>query len=181
VPHAIARPAILFGGDGVLINNIAWLLRHLPVFAVGGRGDYRIRPIHVDDLARLCVELGRAAGSLTVDAVGPESLTFRQLVTAVRRAVGSRALIVPVPGAVLPGLSRVVGLALRDRLLTREEYQAMAAGLADSAAPTTGDTRLTDWLVARGADLGRRYANELDRHFRTGPVRFGGPNEVRTA
>ena len=54
VPHAIARPSILFGGDGVLLNNIAWLLRRLPVFAVGGRGDYRVRPIHVDD------QIGRA-------------------------------------------------------------------------------------------------------------------------
>ena len=55
VRYAIARPAILFGGDGVLLNNIAWLLRRLPAFAVGGRGDYRVRPIHVDDLARLCL------------------------------------------------------------------------------------------------------------------------------
>ncbi|MDT7577064.1 MAG: hypothetical protein QOH17_3397, partial [Pseudonocardiales bacterium] len=54
IPCAIVRPAILFGGDGVLINNIAWLLRRLPVFAIGGRGDYRIRAIHVEDLARLC-------------------------------------------------------------------------------------------------------------------------------
>jgi uncharacterized protein YbjT (DUF2867 family) len=40
VPYAIARPAILFGGNGVLVNNIAWLLRRLPVFAIGGRGGY---------------------------------------------------------------------------------------------------------------------------------------------
>src|SRR4051812_23065529 len=51
ISYAILRPAILFGNDGVLINNIAWLLRHLPVFGVGGHGEYRIRPIHVDDLA----------------------------------------------------------------------------------------------------------------------------------
>ena len=38
LPHTVLRPAILFGGNGVLINNIAWLLRHLPVFAVGGTG-----------------------------------------------------------------------------------------------------------------------------------------------
>ena len=43
LPHTVLRPAILFGGNGVLINNIAWLLRHLPVFAVGGTGEYRIR------------------------------------------------------------------------------------------------------------------------------------------
>ena len=47
VSYAILRPAILFGNDGVLVNNIAWLLRHLPVFGVGGQGEYRIRPIHV--------------------------------------------------------------------------------------------------------------------------------------
>jgi len=166
VPCAIARPAILFGGDGVLVNNIAWLLRRVPVFAIGGRGDYRVRGIHVDDLARLCVELGASQETVTVDAVGPQSVTFRELVDAVRAAVGSRAVIVNVPGPVLLGLSRVLSVALRDTLLTRDEYQAMADGLADSAAPPTGDTVFTDWVAAHGAELGRDYANELDRHFR---------------
>src|ERR1700678_3098576 len=88
VPYAIVRPAILFGGDGVLLNNIAWLLRRVPVFAIGGRGDYQIRPIHVDDLARLCLSLGGQQGdatgdAVTVDAVGPESLSFRDMVGAI--------------------------------------------------------------------------------------------------
>src|SRR5580704_3757929 len=43
VSYAVLRPAILFGGNGVLINNIAWLVRRLPIFAVGGTGDYRVR------------------------------------------------------------------------------------------------------------------------------------------
>jgi uncharacterized protein YbjT (DUF2867 family) len=166
VPYAIARPAILFGGDGVLINNIAWLLRRVPVFAVGGRGDYRVRGIHVDDLARLCVTLGASGETVTVDAVGPQSLTFREMVDAVRAAVGSRAVVVNVPGPALLALSRVLSAALRDTLLTRDEYQAMADGLADSAAPATGDTVFTEWVAEHGADLGRDYANELDRHFR---------------
>ena len=166
VPCAIARPAILFGGDGVLINNIAWLLRRLPVFAVGGRGDYRVRGIHIDDLARLCVKLGAGRETVTVDAVGPQSLTFRELVDAVRAAVGSRALVVNVPGPVVLALSRALGTALRDTLLTADEYQAMADGLADSAAPATGDTVFTEWVAKHGAELGRNYANELDRHFR---------------
>jgi uncharacterized protein YbjT (DUF2867 family) len=166
VSHAIARPAILFGGDGVLINNVAWLLRHLPIFAIGGRGTYRVRPIHVDDLARLCVELGARTNTVVLDAVGPQALTFRQLVDAIRTAVGSRALVVPVPGALLTTLSRAVSLALRDTLLTRDEYRAMTDGLADSDAPTTGTIMVTDWIAEHASDLGRRYANELDRHYR---------------
>jgi nucleoside-diphosphate-sugar epimerase len=171
VPYAILRPAVLFGGSasqnwGVLINNIAWLLRHLPVFAIGGRGDYRLRPIHVDDLASLCVRQGASAENVTMDAVGPESLTFRGMVTTIRAAVGSHAVLVPVPGWVLPPVSAVLGAMLRDVLLTPEEYKSMAAGLADTGGPATGQTSLTEW-VARNADvLGRHYANELDRHFR---------------
>jgi NADH dehydrogenase len=166
VSHAIARPAILFGGDGVLINNIAWLLRHVPVFAIGGDGSYRVRAIHVDDLARLCVELGDRSDTMALDAVGPQTLTFRQLVDTVRTAVGSHALVLRVPAAVLTTLSRGIGLALRDTLLTRDEYLAMADGLADSDAPATGTVVLTDWIGERASDLGRHYANELDRHFR---------------
>jgi uncharacterized protein YbjT (DUF2867 family) len=166
VPYAIVRPAILYGGNGVLLNNIAWLLRRLPVFAIGGRGEYRIRPIHVRDLAGLCVELSARPDSVTVDAVGPESVTFREMVTAIRAATGSRAVIVPAPGWLIPPMSAVLGAALRDVLLTAEEYRAMAAGLADSAAPATGQTVLTDWIAEHGAELGLTYASELDRHFR---------------
>ena len=164
--YAIARPAILFGGDGVLLNNIAWLLRHLPVFAIGGRGDYRLRPIHVADLARLCTDLGSRTDTVTVDAVGPESVTFRRLVDAIKAATGSRTVLVPVPGAVIPVLASGLNLVLRDRLLTADEYASMAAGRADSAGPATGTTVLTEWISEHGAELGVRYANELDRHFR---------------
>jgi uncharacterized protein YbjT (DUF2867 family) len=166
VPAAIVRPAILFGTGGVLVNNIAWLLRRMPVFAIGGRGDYRIRPIHVDDLARLCAGLGAGDEAVTLDAVGPQSVTFREMVDVIRTAVGSHAVIVNVPGPVLYSLSRALGVALRDTLLTREEYLAMADGLADSSGPPTGEIGLTDWVAAHGRELGRAYASELDRHFR---------------
>jgi len=167
VSYAIARPAILFGGEGVLVNNLAWLLRHLPVFAVGGRGRYRVRGIHVEDLARLCVELGARNDTVVVDAVGPQSLTFRELVAAVRAAVGSRAVVLPVPGPVLCGLSSALSLLLGDTLLTRDEFQAMADGLADSDAPATGRVVFTEWIAEQGPTLGRRYVNDLDRHFRS--------------
>ncbi len=165
--YAIARPAVLFGGDGVLLNNIAYLLRRLPVFAIGGNGSYRLRPIHVDDLAALCVELGTRQDTVTVDAVGPESVTFRHLVEEIKTAVASRSALVPVPGAAIALLAGALGIMLRDTLLTADEYRSMAAGLADSSAPATGTIVLTDWIRDHSNDLGRHYASELDRHFRS--------------
>jgi uncharacterized protein YbjT (DUF2867 family) len=165
VPFAVLRPAILFGGDGVLINNIAWLLRRLPIFGVGGDGNYRIRGIHVDDLAQLCLRVGGEVGDSVTDAVGPERPTFNEMVTTIRDAVGARSRIVHVPGPVVPVLSRALGLVLHDVLLTQDEYQAMAIGLADTEGPSTGSTRLSTWVAESAGSLGIHYANELNRHF----------------
>ncbi len=166
MPYAIVRPAILFGGDGVLINNIAWLLRRLPVFAVGGTGGYRIRPVHIDDLARLCLAAGTSTGTCTLDAVGPERPAFYDLVCFIKGAIGARSRVVRVPGALIPPAARVLGWALRDTLLTGDEYRAMADGLADTDGPPTGQVPLTQWITQNKDTLGRRYANEIDRHFR---------------
>lgn len=165
--YAVLRPAILFGGDGVLLNNIAWLLRRLPVFAVGGRGDYRIRGIHIDDLAQLCLAKGNERDDSVTDAVGPDRPTFLELVRSIKSTVGSHARIIHLPGSSLPLVSRCVGVALHDVLLTRDEYRAMAAGLADTDGPATGTISLSDWLVANRSTLGLTYANELQRHFDT--------------
>jgi uncharacterized protein YbjT (DUF2867 family) len=168
VSYAILRPAILFGGDDVLVNNIAWLLRRLLIFAIGGRGDYRIRPIHVDDLAALCLESANLPShpeSRIIDAVGPDRPTFLELVHAIRAAVGSRARIVRVPGSLLPPIASVLNLALRDVLLTGDEFHAMSDGLADTDGPATGPTAITDWLTGEAPALGTHYANEVQRHF----------------
>ena len=164
--HAVLRPSILFGGNGVLINNIAWLLRRMPVFAVGGDGEYRVRPIHVDDLARLAVRAGNSAQTEVIDAVGPDRPTFLELVRRIRDAVGSRSRVICVPGSLIPPAARALGLALRDTLLTAEEYEAMAEGLADTDGPATGEISLMQWITDHKGTLGRAYANELARHFR---------------
>jgi NADH dehydrogenase len=166
VPFAVLRPAILFGGDGVLLNNIAWLLRHLPVFGVGGSGDYRIRPVHIDDLAALAVDAGTGRTDTVMDAVGPDRPTFLELVTLIRDAVGSRSLVIRIPGLVIPPLASLLGRVLRDVLLTGDEFRAMAEGLADTEGPATGTTSVSAWIHEQAGTLGQHYANEIDRHFK---------------
>lgn len=165
VRFAILRPATLFGGDGVLINNIAWLLRRLPVFAVGGRGDYRVRPVHIADLARLAIE-AEGDSDTVIDAVGPERPTFLELVDSIRKVTRTRTPILRVPGRALPILAGGLNLVMRDILLTTDEYRAMAEGLADTDGPATGQILLSTWLQENGDQLGLRYANEIDRHYR---------------
>ena len=69
VPYAIVRPTWIFGGTrDVLINNIAWILRRMPAFALPGDGAYPVQPVHVDDLARICTDTSHSRHDIVIDA-----------------------------------------------------------------------------------------------------------------
>jgi uncharacterized protein YbjT (DUF2867 family) len=161
--HSILRPAVLFGEEDILLNNIAWMLRRFPVFFAFGSGEYRLRPFHVEDMAALAVREAGEQGARVVQAVGPESFTFRELLALLGKAVGSPRPVVSVPAWLGMAASRVLGLCLRDVVLTREEIDGLMAGLLDVDAPAAGPTRLSAWLAEHGAGLGVRYHSELAR------------------
>ena len=161
--YAILRPAVLFGGDDILINNIAWALRRFPVFALFGSGDYKLQPIHVDDFAALAVEQGRSGTDAIIDAIGPETFSYRELVELLGRIIGKPRPIVSVPPWLGYWGATVMGWALRDVLLTREEITGLMANLLVTNSPPAGTTKLSDWAREHAADLGRHYASELAR------------------
>ena len=166
IPHSILRPAVLFGGDDILINNIAWTLRRFPVFGVFGRGDYGIRPIHVEDFAELAIAEGQEHGRRVMDAVGPESFTFRELVVAIGKAIGRSRPIVSIPPSLALLVARFIGMVKRDVFVTREEIDGLMQRLLESDAPTTGTICLTQWATQHRASLGHRYASEMQRRRR---------------
>jgi uncharacterized protein YbjT (DUF2867 family) len=160
--HAVVRPTLVFGPNDILLNNIAWIVRRSPVFVVPGRGDYRLQPVSLRDTARLCVD---AEDGSTIDAAGPEALTFRRLVALVRDATGSRCRVVSGSRNVGLGLIRVTGLLLRDTVVTRDELVGLSRSLLTAAGPPTGADTLRGWLAESGPELGRNYASERARNF----------------
>jgi NADH dehydrogenase len=163
LPHSILRPAVLFGREDILVSNIAWALRRLPVFGVFARGDYRIQPIHVDDFAALAVGESRQTGNRVVDAIGPETFTFRGLVAEIGRIIGKRRPIVPVHPALGFLVASVIGRLVNDVFLTREEIDGLMAGLLYTSSLPTGTTKLTEWARQNANTLGIRYSSELAR------------------
>jgi NADH dehydrogenase len=166
IEYAILRPAVIFGDQGVLINNVAWLLRRFPLFAVPGSGDYRLQPIFVDDLADLAVQAGAGHGNSMVDAIGPETFTFNDLANVIRRAVRSRALIAHMPPMLALQLSRVIGLAVRDVVLTSDDVHGLVADLLVTNSQPAGQTKLSEWLESNHALVGKRWVSELGLHYR---------------
>ena len=163
VPYCILRPTVLFGKEDVLINNIAWSLRHLPVFGVFGTGDYKLQPIHVDDLAAAAAEEVMSVDDKVVDAIGPETFTFRELAETIRRSLGLRRLIIGVPPGVAYWSCRALGLLVRDVIITREEIQGLMEGRLCVDAPPLGTSKLSQWIERHRDTLGLRYTSEMAR------------------
>jgi NADH dehydrogenase len=163
--YAILRPTVLFGAEDILINNIAWLLRRFPFFAVPGDGQYRLQPVFVDDLAALAVDSLYHDDNLITDAVGPDIFTFEEMVRLVAARVGRRARLVHVHPRLALAAAQTLSVFVGDVMLTPEEVAGLMANLLVSADPPLCATRLADWLEANRETIGARYASEIKRHY----------------
>lgn len=162
--YAIVRPTVIFGTEDILINNIAWFVRHLPVFGIPGDGRYGVRPIYVEDMARLLVASVPQTGNSVCDAVGPQTFRFEELVRMIAQEVRSSYRPVHMPAWLAYVGTIVTGWIVGDVVLTWEEYLGLMENLAPQA-PDAGTTRLSEWLAANRESVGRKYASEVGRHF----------------
>ncbi len=166
VPYAIIRPTWIFAKNDILMNNIAWALRRFPFYPLCGRGDYLVQPIYAEDLAAQSVAAASQTNNVIEDAAGPETFTFADLLRILADAMGVRTRLVKTPPSIGLVLTQLVGLMVRDVVLTRDEVDGLSAGLLASKNPPTGTTRFSSWLKDNAVVLGRRYESELKRNFR---------------
>ncbi len=163
VECSILRPAILFGKEDILLNNIAWTLRHLPIFGVFGDGQYRVQPIYVDDLAQLAITEGKAKSDRVIDAIGPETFTYRDLVKTIAAAINKKRLIVSLPPSLAYIATSILGKFLGDVIVTRQEIAGLMNDLLCVDSKPTGKTKLSDWAKQNAHTLGKQYASEMRR------------------
>ncbi len=164
ISYSILRPAIFFGGkEDILINNIAWILRKFPVFAVFGDGSYRLQPIYIDDLAKLAVEQGQSRKNTIIDAIGPETFTYKGLVQEIGKIIGKKKPIISIPPTIGYILGSIIGKIIGDVLITRDEIEGLMADLLYVDAPPVGKTKFADWAKEHAESLGKHYTSELAR------------------
>ena len=163
--YAILRPTVLFGKEDILINNIAWLLKWLPVFGLPGNGGYKLSPVYVDDLAKLAVDAVYKKENYIWDAVGPDEFTFKEMVELIGKSVGKERLLISLPPRLAFLATQIMSLFVKDVILTPEEVDGLMANLLISKEPPRCKTSLRNWLTENKTTVGRVYASELARHF----------------
>jgi len=98
-----------------------------------------------------------------IDAIGPETFTYRELVERIGRIIGKQRPMMSIPPAVGYLASVLVGKLVGDVIVTRDEIRGLMSGLLYVESPPAGNTKLTDWATENAASLGFRYASELAR------------------
>ncbi len=164
--YAIIRPTVIFGAEDILINNIAWLIRHFPVFPIFGSGKYLLQPIYVEDMADLVVNAGQQKDNMVIDAVGPDIFTFEELVRLIADKLHRNIMIVHVSPNMGFLMAKLVEPMVGDVLITHDEIAGLMADLLISLNPPTGHTHLSKWLEENVDSVGKKYASELNRHYR---------------
>ena len=163
--YTILRPTVIFGVEDVLINNIAWFVRNFPAFAIPGDGSYRIRPIYVEDMARLMADTVDSQANAVIDAVGPETYTFEELVKLIARCIQRTVRIVHMPTSLAYLATLTTGWFVGDVVLTWEEYRGLMDNLLAPEGTSAGRTELSEWLAENGQSVGMSYASEVARHY----------------
>jgi NADH dehydrogenase len=164
--YAIIRPTVIFGLEDVLVNNITWLIRKFPLFAVPGSGGYKLQPVYVEDVAEIAVDAGRRDGNLIINAAGPETYTFNKLLRLIAAKVGSSTRLIHLRPELALRLAKVIGYIVNDVVLTEDEIYGLMAGLLVCDGTPTGRTRLSEWLSLNASTVGAEYTSELNRHYR---------------
>lgn len=163
--YAILRPTVLYGPEDILVNNIAWILRNVRVFGLLGNGQYRLQPIFVEDYADLAVEMALREENIVTDAVGPDDLTFEEMVRLIAAEMGISAWLLKMPPKLALWASQIIGLVVGDVVLTQDEVDGLMRGLLVSNDPPLAKTHLRDWLRENKDTVGKKYASELKKHY----------------
>ncbi len=164
--YAIVRPTLVFGVDDILLNNIAWFLKHFPVFVIPGTGDYQLQPVFVGDVADIAVGAAAVGDSLTIDAAGLDVYTFRELVELLAQKAKRRIRLIHAGSDLTIASLRLMGYLVHDVILTRDELRGLMLGLLLPSGSPTGPTRLSAWLDDHAAALGTHYTSEITRNYR---------------
>ena len=114
--------------------------------------DAEIVPVGKDQIQHL---------EITRDIAGPERFTYREFVSLIGKSMGVRRLIIPIPPIIGWFAGKLMGIFLRDRVITRAEIRGLMNGLVASEEEPLGDITFSQWIAKNGSDLGREYQNDL--------------------
>ena len=121
----ILRPSLVFSVDDQLSTNFMTLLSRLPIFPLYYKGKTKFAPIHCSDLTDTIHHvISKNVYSKIIECVGPEIITFKQLLEKLLLLIGKKRILIPLPLKVAE-LSASLFQILPNPLLTRDQLRLL--------------------------------------------------------
>jgi hypothetical protein len=170
--HGVVKPCGIFGdtpNESILCNNIAYLLRTFPVMMVVGDGKYPFHPVHVRDMARLCIESGlddQKLGEYDWDACNPETTNYIDFLETTRDIIGARTIFIKnVPADLAYNFTKPINWALKDILIDRTDIDLLTHRITATTKPPLGKLAYSDFVREHKDTLGKTYINSIQRYY----------------
>ena len=94
----ILRPSIVYSVDDNFTTSFMSLLGLLPFFPLYYNGRTKFSPIHCSDLAEIIYyAINKNINSLTLECIGPEVISFKEILERLLKLINKKRLLVPVP------------------------------------------------------------------------------------
>tara|TARA_B000000532_G_scaffold158600_1_gene127688 strand:- start:22 stop:432 length:411 start_codon:yes stop_codon:yes gene_type:complete len=136
--------------------------------------------VHISDVARIAVDQGALNENIILDVAGPEKFSYYEYVKLISQSMGLRRAIIPVPPIVAWVVGKVVGIIVRDRVITKAEIRGLMNGLMASDDEPLGVIKFSEWIEENGAKLGLRYQNDMkERKYQTASLFHNSPNSTK--
>jgi NADH dehydrogenase len=156
----IFRPSVMVGPDDALLSGLAALIGRLPVLPLFGRGETRLQPVFVGDVAEAAARAltsGQPPAPL-YELGGPDIVSYRQLIGLVARRSGCRPLLLPVPFPLWGGITMLAGLLPSPPLTEGQVALMKRDNVAAPALPGLAELGVAPTPLAavleRGVDAG---------------------------
>jgi len=147
IEWVILRPSLVYGpGPAGLFARLQRSMKR-PILPMIGEGSIEIDPIHVDDVCQVieqCLERTDVL-SKTYDLLGPDRVTFRQLIDRLAAASGAKPNLVKLPPDLALAIARGLGVLLERPPLTEDNVLGMISPAKVDGAPARRDFAIA-WM-----------------------------------
>jgi len=121
----ILRPSIVFSNSDNFSTQFMTLLSRLPVFPLYYSGKTKFMPIHCSDLTDIIYHIiSNGSVSKIIECVGPEKLTFKEILEILLNLINKKRLLIPFPLS-LAKLSAKFFQLLPNPLLTEDQLRLL--------------------------------------------------------
>ena len=94
----ILRPSLVYSSSDNFSTSMMTLLNRLPIFPLYYSGKTLFMPIHAKDLVDIIFNVvSKNTKSQIIECVGPETMTFKEILEKLLKLIGKRRLLLPVP------------------------------------------------------------------------------------